>query len=241
MPSDGTLRNPTDEEYAQNYNQNTASVIWTNYTVAGQTWIDGVTLPSVLNPSLDSAYDLVYNPAVDDFLDIATPSNTITEEKDGTRTIAGDRTIDVALPVAWPIDLTKGIVIGKDTPIEDVLDRTKTDEKTDDKKDDNKEEDKPPITPDLPSGAVGDNLETDLKSIFPFCIPFDLIACIKGLTADPEAPVWVIKIPMPWVDYTWTIAVDMGDYESVVKIFRIGEDLLFIVGLIVVTRNLIRG
>lgn len=217
-----------------------ARVLWTNFTVAGTSWLDGVTLPSVLNPSLDSAYDIVYNPAVDDFLDIATPTNTVTREKDGTRTIAGDRTIDVARPIAWPVDLTKGIVIGKDIPIDDVLDRTKTDEKTDGKDDKKEDEKKPPITPDLPSGAVGDNLEADLKSIFPFCIPFDLIACIKGLAADPEAPVWNIKIPMP-TNYTWTITIDMSDYDSVVRIFRIGEDLLFIVGLIVVTRNLIRG
>ena len=217
-----------------------ATVLWTNYSVSGTAWLDGVALPSVLNPSLDSAYDIVYNPAVDDFLDIATPTNTVTREKDGTRTIAGDRTIDVARPIAWPVDLTKGIVIGKDIPIDDVLDRTKTDEKTDGKDDNKEEENKPPITPDLPSGTVGDNLEADLKSIFPFCIPFDLIACIKGLAADPEAPVWNIKIPMP-TNYTWTITIDMSDYDSVVRIFRIGEDLLFIVGLIVVTRNLIRG
>ena len=217
-----------------------ARVLWTNFTVAGTAWLDGVTLPSVLNPSLDSAYDIVYNPAVDDFLDIATPTNTITREKDGTRTIAGDRTIDVARPIAWPVDLTKGIVIGKDIPIDDVLDRTKTDEKTDGKDDKKEDEKKPPITPDLPSGAVGDNLEADLKSIFPFCIPFDLIACIKGLAADPEAPVWNIKIPMP-TNYTWAITIDMSDYDGVVRIFRIGEDLLFIVGLIVITRNLIRG
>lgn len=217
-----------------------ARVLWTNFTVAGTSWLDGVTLPSVLNPSLDSAYDIVYNPTVDDFLDIATPTNTITREKDGTRTVAGDRTIDVARPIAYPIDLTKGIVIGKDIPIDDVLDRTKTDEKTDGKDDNKKDENKPPITPDLPSGAVGDNLEADLKSIFPFCIPFDLIACIKGLAADPDAPVWNIKIPMP-TNYTWTITIDMSDYDSVVRIFRIGEDLLFIVGLIVITRNLVRG
>ncbi len=217
-----------------------ARVLWTNFTVAGTAWLDGVTLPSVLNPSLDSAYDIVYNPAVDDFLDIATPTNTVTREKDGTRTIAGDRTIGVARPIAWPVDLTKGIVIGKDIPIDDVLDRTKTDEKTDGKDDKKEDEKKPPITPDLPSGAVGDNLEADLKSIFPFCIPFDLIACIKGLAADPEAPVWNIKIPMP-TNYTWAITIDMSDYDGVVRIFRIGEDLLFIVGLIVVTRNLIRG
>ena len=217
-----------------------ARVLWTNFTVAGTAWLDGVTLPSVLNPSLDSAYDIVYNPAVDDFLDIVTPTNTVTREKDGTRTVAGDRTIGVALPIAWPVDLTKGIVIGKDIPIDDVLDRTKTDEKTDGKDDKNEDEKKPPITPDLPSGAVGDNLEADLKSIFPFCIPFDLIACIKGLVADPEAPVWNIKIPMP-MNYTWAITIDMSDYDGVVRIFRIGEDLLFIVGLIVITRNLIRG
>lgn len=217
-----------------------ATVLWTNYSVSGTAWLDGVSLPSVLNPSLDSAYDIVYNPAVDDFLDIATPTNTVTREKDGTRTIAGDRTIDVARPIAWPVDLTKGIVIGKDIPIDDVLDRTKTDEKTDGKDDKKEDEKKPPITPDLPSGAVGDNLEADLKSIFPFCIPFDLIACIKGLAADPEAPVWNIKIPMP-TNYTWAITIDMSDYDGVVRIFRIGEDLLFIVGLIVITRNLIRG
>lgn len=190
--------------------------------------------------AMSDAYQTVYNPAIPDTTDIVTPSNTITRDKDGSIAVTGDRTIDVALPIAWPVDLTKGIVIGKDIPIENVLDNTKTDEKTDGKDDNKEEENKPPITPDLPSGAVGDNLEADLKSIFPFCIPFDLIACIKGLAADPEAPVWNIKIPMP-TNYTWTITIDMSDYDGVVRIFRIGEDLLFIVGLIVITRNLIRG
>ena len=190
--------------------------------------------------SMSDAYQTVYNPAIPDTTDIVTPSNTITREKDGSIAVTGDRAIDVALPIAWPVDLTKGIVIGKDIPIENVLDNTKTDEKTDGKDDNKEEENKPPITPDLPSGAVGDNLEADLKSIFPFCIPFDLIACIKGLAADPEAPVWNIKIPMP-TNYTWAITIDMSDYDGVVRIFRIGEDLLFIVGLIVITRNLIRG
>lgn len=190
--------------------------------------------------SMSDAYQTVYNPAIPDTTDVVTPSNTITREKDGSIAVTGDRTIDVALPVAWPVDLTKGIVIGRDIPIENVLDNTKTDEKTDGKDDNKEEENKPPITPDLPSGAVGDNLEADLKSIFPFCIPFDLIACIKGLAADPEAPVWNIKIPMP-TNYTWAITIDMSDYDGVVRIFRIGEDLLFIVGLIVITRNLIRG
>ena len=217
-------------------------IVWSNVCYPWQKWLGDTVIPSVAQPlPWSDAYDKVYNPAIPDTTDIVTPSNTITRDKDGSIAVTGDRTIDVALPIAWPIDLTKGIVIGKDIPIENVLDNTKTDEKTDGKDDNKEEENKPPITPDLPSGAVGDNLEADLKSIFPFCIPFDLINCIKGLSAEGEAPKWVMKIPMP-TGYTWTITVDMADYDSVVRIFRLGEDLLFIVGLIMITRSvMIRG
>ena len=185
--------------------------------------------------AMDNAYQTVYNPAIPDTTDVVTPSNTITREKDDSVAVAGDYVIDVALPVAFPVDLTKGIVIDRDIPIEDAIDRSKTDDKTDDK------EDNKPVTPDIPSTDIGADLTADLKSIFPFCIPFDLIACIKGLVAEGEPPKWVIKIPMP-LDYTWTIVVDMAEFDGVVKIFRAGEDILFIVGLIMITRSLmIRG
>ena len=185
--------------------------------------------------AMDNAYQTVYNPAIPDTTDVVTPSNTITREKDDSVAVAGDYVIDVALPVAFPVDLTKGIVIDRDIPIEDAIDRSKTDDKTDDK------EDNKPVTPDIPDTDVGADLTADLKSIFPFCIPFDLIACIKGLVAEGEPPKWVIKIPMP-LDYTWTIVVDMAEFDGVVKIFRAGEDILFIVGLIMITRSLmIRG
>lgn len=185
--------------------------------------------------TMSDAYQTVYNPAIPDTTDVVTPSNTITREKDDSVAVAGDYVIDVALPVAFPVDLTKGIVIDRDIPIEDAIDRSKTDDKTDDK------EDNKPVTPDIPSTDIGSDLTADLKSIFPFCIPFDLIACIKGLVAEGEPPKWVIKIPMP-LDYTWTIVVDMAEFDGVVKIFRAGEDILFIVGLIMITRSLmIRG
>lgn len=185
--------------------------------------------------AMSDAYQTVYNPAIPDTTDVVTPSNTITREKDDSVAVAGDYVIDVALPVAFPVDLTKGIVIDRDIPIEDAIDRSKTDDKTDDK------EDNKPVTPDIPSTDIGADLTADLKSIFPFCIPFDLIACIKGLVAEGEPPKWVIKIPMP-LDYTWTIVVDMAEFDGVVKIFRAGEDILFIVGLIMITRSLmIRG
>lgn len=187
--------------------------------------------------AMDNAYQTVYNPAIPDTTDVVTPSNTITREKDDSVAVAGDYVIDVALPVAFPVDLTKGIVIDRDIPIEDAIDRSKTDDKTDDKEDDKNK----PVIPDVPGTDIGADLTADLKSIFPFCIPFDLIACIKGLVAEGEPPKWVIKIPMP-LDYTWTIVVDMAEFDGVVKIFRAGEDILFIVGLIMITRSLmIRG
>ena len=185
--------------------------------------------------AMDNAYQTVYNPAIPDTTDVVTPSNTITRERDDSVAVAGDYVIDVALPVAFPVDLTKGIVIDRDIPIEDAIDRSKTDDKTDDK------EDNKPVTPDMPDADVGAGLVADLKSIFPFCIPFDLIACIKGLAAEGEPPKWVMRIPMP-LDYTWVITVDMADFEGVVKVLRAGEDVLFIIGLIMITRSLmIRG
>lgn len=216
----------------------------------GWKWLQGQALGlQLLNPAsarlyqrygtsdlaMSDAYQTVYNPAIPDTTDVVTPSNTITREEDDSVAVAGDYVIDVALPVAFPVDLTKGIVIDRDIPIEDAIDRSKTDDKTDDKKD-NK-----PVTPDIPSTDIGADLTADLKSIFPFCIPFDLIACIKGLAAEGEPPKWVMRIPMP-LDYTWTITVDMADFEGVVEVLRVGEDVLFIIGLIMITRSLmIRG
>lgn len=212
-------------------------ILWTNVCYPWQRVL-GVPIPGISQPlPRDDAYDKAYNPAIPGTTDVVTPGNTITEEEDGTKTVAGDYVIDVALPVAFPIDLTKGIVIGKDVPVEDVMEKTGTDDKTDDKEDDKNK----PVTPDIPDTDVGAGLVADLKSIFPFCIPFDLIACIKGLAAEGEPPKWVMRIPMP-LDYTWVITVDMADFEGVVKVLRVGEDVLFIIGLIMITRSLmIRG
>lgn len=83
----------------------------------------------------------------------------------------------------------------------------------------------------------------DLTTVFPFCIPFDLIRAFKVLSAEGEAPVY--KMPLK-IDYksihiseAWQI--DMSDFASVIQILRVMETLGFIVGLILVTRKLIRG
>lgn len=81
----------------------------------------------------------------------------------------------------------------------------------------------------------------DLSSLFPFCIPYDLIHLVSVLDADPVAPEWQVpfKVPAYGIDYTFDL--DLSTFDDVAKIFRLGETLLFILGLILLTRNLIKG
>lgn len=83
----------------------------------------------------------------------------------------------------------------------------------------------------------------DLTTVFPFCIPFDLIRAFKVLSAEGEAPVYKMPLKIDYksihVSEAWQI--DMSDFASVIQILRVMETLGFIVGLILVTRKLIRG
>lgn len=93
--------------------------------------------------------------------------------------------------------------------------------------------------------------KADLREIFPFCIPFDLIHLLKVFEADAEAPVFEfpldIELDNPWtgkkvVDYHHTFELDMSDYEPVVKILRIFQVVFFIIALMLITRQqMIKG
>lgn len=83
----------------------------------------------------------------------------------------------------------------------------------------------------------------DLTTVFPFCVPFDLIRAFKVLSVQGEAPVYDIplKIDYKYVHVNESWSIDMSDFSSVIQILRVMETLAFIVGLILVTRKLIRG
>ena len=93
--------------------------------------------------------------------------------------------------------------------------------------------------------------KADLREIFPFCIPFDLIHLLKVFEADAEAPVFEfpldIEMDNPWtgekvVDYHHTFKLDMSDYEDVIKILRIFQVIFFIIALMLITRQqMIKG
>lgn len=79
----------------------------------------------------------------------------------------------------------------------------------------------------------------NIQEVFPFCIPWDILDIIKGLDIERQAPEieWRFKVDRIGLDYTFDI--DLSEYDEIAAILRTMELLLFIVGLAIVTRNLI--
>lgn len=108
-----------------------------------------------------------------------------------------------------------------------------------------------PDNPDPTPEEEASPYKADLREVFPFCIPFDLIHLLKVFEADAEAPVFEfpldIELDNPWtgekvVDYHHTFKLDMSDYEPVVKILRIFQVVFFIIALMLITRQqMIKG
>ena len=104
-----------------------------------------------------------------------------------------------------------------------------------------------PGTPDTDIPKVkdftsdGTQLKFDWKGVFPFCIPFDLIAFLKCLCAEPQAPKIDIPFNVPILNYKGSVSIDLSKYDEVAALCRTLFDLLFIVGLAYATRYLIKG
>lgn len=95
------------------------------------------------------------------------------------------------------------------------------------------------------TSEIGDYTMPGLESLFPFCLPFDLIAFIKVLQAEPVAPHFKIPIKYPTLGGTmaeYEVDIDFSAFDTVAALLRDMECLLFIVGLIILTRDkMIRG
>lgn len=83
-----------------------------------------------------------------------------------------------------------------------------------------------------------------LVGVFPFCIPFDLANVFIALRGSPKCP--VINIDLSGVkgvpgDFSFEIDISNSDISYIFALLRKLELITFILGLIVVTRNLIRG
>lgn len=78
-----------------------------------------------------------------------------------------------------------------------------------------------------------------IASKFPFCIPFDVARLIGLLEAEPKAPVF--RIPVVYANIVnEEIVIDFDKFADVLQIIRWGEIMLFVAGLVVITRNYIK-
>ncbi|MEG1709926.1 MAG: hypothetical protein RR285_14615, partial [Acinetobacter sp.] len=76
---------------------------------------------------------------------------------------------------------------------------------------------------------------------FPFCIPFDLIALVGVLNAKSVVPKWDIPFYIKSINYRDSISLDFTQFEVVADVCRITITIIFILGLILITRKIIQG
>lgn len=94
------------------------------------------------------------------------------------------------------------------------------------------------------AGTVSEEISqtnVNIIDIFPFCIPWDLKNAISLLSAPAETPRFEIPFKFEKLNIDYTFIVDFAEVELLARITRVFSLLFFIVGLIILTRNIIRG
>ena len=130
------------------------------------------------------------------------------------------------IPFDIPVDQTSG------KPMDD----TGTDTDTPSKPGEGTDTDKPSVN--WPS--AGDiSLPKLIISKFPFCIPFDVARLIGLLEADPKTPIFHVPLKVGTI-LDEEIVLDLSQWDNAVRIIRWGELLVFVAGLVLVTRNYIK-
>lgn len=73
---------------------------------------------------------------------------------------------------------------------------------------------------------------------FPFCIPYDVVYFFEMLVAEPVTPKWTVPIKLG--DFLDTeVVLDMAQYDDLAGFVRTLTFLLFLIGLMLITRKLI--
>lgn len=94
------------------------------------------------------------------------------------------------------------------------------------------------VDPDMSNPSSLANKFGDITKLFPFCIPFDLIRLIKGMSAEKEPPVFHFEHEFKTIDYTFVVDVDLSDYDKYIKLFRYGMQIFYILALMFLTAKI---
>lgn len=182
-------------------------------------------------PSDDYLVKMPDIPSVDTATGEVTYPDSIAYTKDAVAAPypIGDDGVKVSdIPFDIPVDQTSG------KPMED----TGTDTDTPSKPGEGTDTDKPSDSVNWPS--AGDiSLPKLIISKFPFCIPFDVARLIGLLEADPKTPVFHVPLKVGTI-LDEEIVLDLSQWDNAVRIIRWGELIVFVAGLVLVTRNYIK-
>ena len=187
----------------------------------------------------------VSNPAKDvaDSIAVAPETQEILDRDKALDNVDVVTELDIPADDAIPVDLT-GVAVGElAVPYTDAVPNTDTVDVAKDvtlpDKTPTKEK-----TKTKPKKRAGEFTLSGLQEVFPFCVPWDLKALGSTLVADAKAPKFTVKLPSGMnkkgVVYT-EVVVDLKQFDDVAKILRVMELLLFCIGLVFVSRYLIRG
>lgn len=201
------------------------------FTPFSVSYADGVAIPQpdLKYPSDDYLVKMPDIPSVDSATgDITYPDNiAYTKDAVAAPYPIGDDGVKVPdIPFDIPVDQTSG------KPMDD----TGTDTDNPSKPGEGTDTDKPNVN--WPS--AGDiSLPKLIISKFPFCIPFDVARLIGLLEADPKTPVFHVPLKVGTI-LNEEIVLDLSQWDNAVRIIRWGELIVFVAGLVLVTRNYIK-
>lgn len=106
----------------------------------------------------------------------------------------------------------------------------------------NEDDKKRPI---VPGYVDGDDGSTNIQwyQRFPFCIPWDIYRFIEVLDDKPIKPKWSIPFKITRLKINDEIKIDFSssDYDHIVKLVRVFLLLTYGFGLVLITRNIIKG
>lgn len=91
------------------------------------------------------------------------------------------------------------------------------------------------VNPDTSNTVSNASKFGDITKLFPFCIPFDLVKLIKGMSAEKAPPVFHFEHKFKGINYTFVVDVDLSDYDKYIKVFRFGLQVIFVITLMFLT------
>ncbi len=84
------------------------------------------------------------------------------------------------------------------------------------------------------------NYTVDVKQLFPFCIPFDFIALLDALDAEPEAPKFEVPFVVPALGIDERYVMDLSMFDEQMALLRKFETVGFIILLMHLTHKFIK-